>query len=95
MLFVAASPALAALDESGKVGTLQGTAISQEQRDFFEKKIRPVLSDKCYKCHSEKTKKVKGGLLLDTLEGSRHGGDSGPAVVPGNLKESLLIEAIR
>ena len=62
--------------------------------DFFEKKIRPVLADKCYKCHSADAEKVKGGLLLDTREAMRRGGDSGPAVVPGNLKESLLIEAI-
>jgi hypothetical protein len=65
------------------------------QIDFFEKKIRPVLADKCYKCHSEKAEKIKGGLVLDTREGIRGGGDNGPAVVPGNLKESLLIEAIR
>jgi hypothetical protein len=65
-----------------------------EQLDFFEKKIRPVLSEHCYKCHSEKSEKVKGGLLLDTREGIRRGGDNGPAVVPGELKDSLLIEAI-
>ncbi len=66
-----------------------------EQLDFFEKKIRPVLSEKCYKCHSEKADKVKGGLVLDTREGARRGGDSGPAVAPGNLADSILIEAIR
>src|SRR2546426_1007098 len=66
-----------------------------EQLDFFEKKIRPVLSEKCYKCHSEKADKVKGGLVLDTREGARRGGDSGPAVVPGNLDDSILIEAVR
>ena len=44
-----------------------------EQLDFFEKKIRPVLADKCYKCHSEKTEKVRGGLVLDTREGIRRG----------------------
>jgi hypothetical protein len=65
------------------------------QIDFFEKKIRPVLVDKCYKCHSDKAEKLKGGLFLDTREGIRRGGDNGPAVVPGNLKESLLIDAIR
>jgi hypothetical protein len=65
-----------------------------EQIDFFEKKIRPVLSDKCYKCHSETAAKVKGGLVLDTREGIRRGGDSGPAVMPGNLGESILIEAV-
>src|SRR5678816_856202 len=64
------------------------------QIDFFEKKIRPVLVDKCYKCHSDKAEKLKGGLLLDTREGIRRGGDNGPAVVPGNLKESLLVDAI-
>ena len=68
--------------------------ITAEQRDFFEKKIRPVLADKCYKCHAEDSEKIKGGLTLDTREGARHGGDNGAAVVPGNLKESLLIEAV-
>lgn len=66
-----------------------------EQIDFFEKKIRPVLTDRCYKCHSEKSDKIKGGLVLDTRAGIRRGGDNGPAVVPGNLDESLLIQAVR
>ena len=83
-------PAFAALGEEKS-----GDALTSEQRDFFEKKIRPVLADKCYKCHSEKSEKIKGGLVLDTREGIRRGGDNGPAVVPGDLKESLLIEAVR
>ena len=62
---------------------------------FFEKKIRPVLVDNCYKCHSANSEKLKGELRLDTREGIRKGGESGHAVVPNNLKESLLIEAIR
>src|SRR2546426_7855003 len=62
--------------------------------DFFENKIRPVLADKCYKCHSAQAEKIKGNLLLDTREAMRRGGDSGPAVVPGDLKASLLIEAL-
>jgi Ca2+-binding EF-hand superfamily protein len=62
---------------------------------FFETKIRPVLVNKCYECHSADAEKVKGGLALDTREGIRIGGDSGPAVVPGNLAASLLIKAIR
>lgn len=95
ILLGAAGPAFAALDEGKKTEAPQGQEIPQDQRDFFEKKIRPVLTDKCYKCHSEKAEKLKGGLLLDTREGTRHGGDSGPAVVPGNLRDSLLIEAIR
>ena len=62
---------------------------------FFEKKIRPVLVEHCYKCHSASSEKMKGGLLLDTREGIRKGGESGHAVVPGNLKESLLISALK
>lgn len=62
---------------------------------FFEKKIRPVLVEKCYKCHSANSEKLKGELQLDTREGIRKGGESGHAVVPKNLNDSLLIEAIR
>jgi hypothetical protein len=66
-----------------------------EQAAFFEKKIRPVLVDQCYKCHSAQAEKLKGGLLLDTRDGLRKGGDSGPVVVPGNPDRSPLIKAIR
>ena len=75
---------------------LTGTASADVE--FFEAKIRPVLVKHCYQCHSaqaEKTGKLKGGLLLDTRDGSRRGGESGPAVVPGNLKKSLLLSALR
>jgi hypothetical protein len=69
---------------------------SADELNFFESKIRPVLADKCYKCHSTaEGAKVKGGLVLDSKEGARKGGDSGPAVVPGNTRRSLLLEAIR
>ena len=69
--------------------------IKAEQLKFFETKIRPVLLTKCAKCHASGAEKVKGGLLVDSREGLRKGGDTGPAVVPGNLEESLLITAIR
>ncbi len=69
--------------------------ISAEQSAFFEKNIRPVLVNKCYDCHSAKSEKVKGGLLLDTRDGIRRGGETGHAVVPGKIDESLLIAAIR
>ncbi|MFO1483388.1 MAG: DUF1549 domain-containing protein [Verrucomicrobiaceae bacterium] len=68
---------------------------SDEQIAFFEKKIRPVLSEKCYKCHAENAEKIKGGLVLDTRDGIRRGGDNGPAIVPGDLAKSLVIESIR
>ena len=62
---------------------------------FFETRIRPLLVEHCYKCHSEKSKNIRGGLLLDTREGIRAGGETGPAVVPGRPSESLLINAIQ
>ncbi|MFD2256349.1 PSD1 and planctomycete cytochrome C domain-containing protein [Luteolibacter algae] len=62
--------------------------------EFFESKIRPMLAEHCYKCHSQDSEKVKGGLLLDTREASLRGGDTGAAVVPGDLGKSLLITAI-
>ncbi len=62
--------------------------------EFFEKKIRPLLSEHCYSCHSTQAKKQKGGLLLDTRDGLRKGGESGPALVPGKPGESLLLKAV-
>ena len=63
--------------------------------EFFENKVRPVLVNHCYKCHSQKAEKVKGGLTLDTREGLLAGGNSGAVIVPGNPDKSPLIEAIR
>jgi hypothetical protein len=61
---------------------------------FFESKVRPVLVEHCYECHSAETKQ-KGGLLLDSREALRKGGDNGPAIVPGDPEKSLLIRAVR
>jgi len=72
-----------------------GKAITPEQREFFENKIRPVLVKECYDCHSEERGKNKGELTVDTRDGIRAGGDRGPAVVPGKPEESILINAIR
>ncbi len=66
-----------------------------EQFAFFEKNIRPVLVKECYSCHATTAKKVRGGLTLDTREGVRHGGETGPAIVLGDAKKSLLIKALR
>lgn len=63
--------------------------------EFFEKKIRPVLLKHCYECHSATAKNIKGGLLLDTREAAQKGGDSGAAVVPKDVDESLLISSLR
>jgi len=73
-----------------------GTAadIPPDQLEFFEKKVKPVLADKCYKCHSAEAGKSKGGLLLDSREGCLKGGDTSPAVTPGDVSKSLLLTAI-
>jgi hypothetical protein len=63
--------------------------------EVFEKKIRPVLVDQCFKCHSAQAKKPKAGLLLDSRAGLLKGGDNGPALVPGQPEKSRLIQAIR
>jgi hypothetical protein len=70
-------------------------APSQEGVDFFERKIRPVLVQHCYSCHSSDAKKLKGGLSVETRQSLLEGGDNGPAIVPGKPNESLLIKAIR
>lgn len=70
-------------------------APTAEQLDFFEKRIRPVLADHCYACHSAETPSPKGGLRVDSRAWIRRGGESGPAVVPGEVDESLLISAMR
>ncbi|MDF1811327.1 MAG: PSD1 and planctomycete cytochrome C domain-containing protein [Verrucomicrobiales bacterium] len=72
----------------------QDAPLTQEQLAFFESKIRPVLADACYECHSNEGGRVKGGLALDTREALFLGGDSGDAVVPGHPDDSLLWAAI-
>ena len=62
---------------------------------LFREKIQPVLESSCYECHAATATKIKGGLRLDSREASRHGGETGPAVVPGDPRKSLLIQAIR
>ncbi|MDB6068359.1 MAG: Protein of unknown function (DUF1553)/Protein of unknown function (DUF1549)/Planctomycete, partial [Pedosphaera sp.] len=69
--------------------------LAPDQLDFFEKKVRPILVENCYECHSHDSKKIKGGLLLDTRDGVLKGGETGPALVPGEPDKSLMVEAIR
>jgi len=63
--------------------------------EFFEKRVRPVLVERCYECHSPQAKKLKGNLLLDTKAGVLKGGDLGPSIVPGDPDKSLLVKAVR
>jgi len=66
-----------------------------EDVEFFEKRVRPVLVQRCYECHSQQTGKQRGGLTLDDRDAILTGGDSGPAVVPREVDKSLLVEAVR
>jgi hypothetical protein len=68
---------------------------SSEELAFFERKIRPVLIEHCYECHESSSDQLKGGLAVDTRAGLAKGGDSGPAVVPGSVEDSLLLSALR
>src|SRR5258708_19616214 len=72
------------------------TPVSRAQdAEFFERRIRPLFVDQCYKCHSAKADKIKGGLVLDTKTGFNKGGDNGPIIVRGQPDKSRLIIAIR
>jgi mono/diheme cytochrome c family protein len=84
-----------AAEADGQGGETAAKQPDKKGIEFFEKKIRPVLVQHCYECHSAESKKVKGGLLLDSRAGWEKGGDSGAAVVAGNSTESLLIEAVK
>lgn len=74
-------------------------AIAQDEQGarglgLFHDYIEPLLKQNCYECHSHEAKKAKGGLVLDSRNAIRKGGDIGPAVVPGHVEKSLLIEAV-
>jgi cytochrome c553 len=85
----------ATLAGSTLAGAAPGGDASQAEAAFFESKVRPILSTHCYSCHSAQAQKVKGGLLLDSREALLKGGDSGPAILPGQPDKSRLIQAVR
>jgi hypothetical protein len=70
-------------------------AAEAEPVEFFEKRVRPILVDHCYPCHSAAASKTKGGLRLDVRSGWEKGGANGPALIPGKPAESLLLSAVR
>ena len=62
---------------------------------FYEQTVKPILAGACFECHSHEAKKFKGGLALDSTAAILKGGDTGPALVPGDVEKSLLIKAVR
>jgi hypothetical protein len=73
---------------------LETAAIDRTKLEFFEKKIRPILADNCYKCHSLESGKSKGGLTLDTREAMLRGGKDGEILKPGDPAASRLLVAV-
>lgn len=71
---------------------LAASAVATADTDFFEKRIRPLLAEHCVGCHG--SEKQKGNLRLDSRSGWESGGDSGPAILPHNLDESLVWRAV-
>lgn len=72
--------------------TALGQSSAAASPDFFENKIRPILANSCYGCH---TNSALGGLRLDSLAAMQKGGKRGPALVPGDPDNSLLIKAVQ
>ena len=63
--------------------TLHAAPLSKSDTDFFENKVRPILVENCYKCHSSQAEKLKGNLSVEFKESLLKGGENGPAIVPG------------
>src|SRR5437868_6292 len=66
--------------------------ICSDQQEFWEMRVRPVLVKNCFPCHTESR---LGGLTMSSRESLLTGGNSGPAIVPGNPDGSLMIQAVR
>src|SRR5262245_9128864 len=84
LLAALAAPATAAAPKADPAGL-----------EYFEKHVRPVLVEHCYKCHSAQAEKLKGGLRLDSREAVLKGGHTGTALLPGEPDKSLLNTALR
>ena len=89
-LLLTALAALCAVEARAGQDSAEATGI-----EFFEAKIRPQLAGRCFQCHSARNSKPPGGLYLDSRVALLKGGQRGPAVVPGDPAQSLLIQAIR
>ena len=71
------------------------TTTCADETQFFRESVEPLLKRRCYECHSHSGSELSGGLVLDWKSGWQKGGDRGPAIIPGDPENSLLIKAIR
>ena len=86
---------LCLLSSISLLSTAAPQTLTKDQLDFFETRIRPIFTERCYKCHSPSSGTARSALELDWKGGWQQGGDYGPAIVPGNPDKSLLISAVR
>ena len=91
----ASSFASASANATDEAESVSSESVDPAQLKFFEERIRPVLVEHCYACHSADAKSIKGGLVLDSREGVLAGGDSGPALVAKKAADSLLLQAMK
>ncbi len=87
--------ALLALTTGAGLLTAARAEPSAADLEFFEKKVRPILVERCYECHSAEAGKSKGGLTVDSQPALLQGGDNGPALIAGDPDKSLIITAVR
>jgi hypothetical protein len=73
----------------------ENSSNTKENLEFFEKSVRPLLVEHCYSCHSVKAEKLQAGLRVDSRASLLKGGESGEALVPGDIDKSLLISSVR
>jgi hypothetical protein len=92
VLFLLIAAPVNARDDDPANKPAAAPALPRESVEFFESQVRPILVDRCFKCHGEK--KQSNGLRLDSREAALKGGDTGPALVAGNPDESLLVQAV-
>jgi PAS domain-containing protein len=71
------------------------TTTRADETQFFRESVEPLLKRRCYECHSHSGSEISGGLVLDWKSGWQKGGDRGPAIIPGDPENSLVIKAIR
>ena len=76
------------------IGDGQAWSFTDADLEFFERQVRPLLVARCYECHGPETDELKGGLRIDSRAAILTGGETGPAIVPGDPNSSLLIDAI-
>jgi hypothetical protein len=88
----AAAPAIASAQVAAKPAPEAPPSLTPEQEQFFESKVRPLLTKNCYSCH---TRAATSGLRVDSRAAILTGGSRGPAAVPGNPDASLMITAVR